>query len=81
MYRLHYHVSNNGDGSASVRFHKTNKAAEKADESQSEGWGEPSAGHLDLEIQDGKIVRKELEWDREAKKYNAVYIPLQNMAQ
>jgi len=38
-FRLHYHISNNGDGSASVHFHKTAKEAEKADEAQSEGWG------------------------------------------
>lgn len=77
MFKLHYHVNNGGDGSANVRFHESKEAAEKADEGQSEGWGESSAGSVVLAIQDGKIVRKELQWDSKAKKYNTVWMPLE----
>jgi hypothetical protein len=42
-FKLHYHVSNNGDGSASVHFHETAEEAEKADSELEEGWGDSSA--------------------------------------
>jgi len=56
-YRLHYHVSNGGDGSANVHFHTTENEAEKADENQSEGWGESSVGSILLKEENGKIFR------------------------
>ena len=79
-FLLHYHVSNNGDGSASSRFHRTAEDAEAADEAQNDsgdGWGESSAGVVELEIQDGKIVRKTHEWD--GKKHKVVFIPLEEI--
>jgi hypothetical protein len=74
---LHYNVSNNGDGSASVHFHDNSEQAEAADEAQEEGWGESSASSLELQIQDGKIVRKCTEWD--GKKHKTVYKPLEEV--
>jgi len=38
---VHYAISNNGDGSASVLFFKTPEAADKYDQNMDEGWGEP----------------------------------------
>lgn len=79
MFKLHYHVNNGGDGSANVRFHETQQQAEAADANQSEGWGESSAGSVELAIQDGKIVRKCFEWDAKAKKHNTVWKPLEEL--
>lgn len=80
MFRLHYYVQNNGDGSASVKFQATEQDAEAGDEGQSEGWGESSASSLRLDIQDGVIVRWEMVYDSETKKYNGVWVPLEKMA-
>lgn len=79
MFRLHYHVSNNGDGSASVYFHSTAKKAEQEDETQAEGWGEPTASYVDLEIVGGKIVRRADIWDAKTKKYNKVLFILESV--
>src|SRR4051812_40149579 len=50
MFKLYYHVQNCGDGSASVKFHATEKQAIEADENQNEGWGESSVGFVVLDI-------------------------------
>ena len=39
---VHYVVSSGGDGSVSVRFADTAKAAEVFEDNMDEGWGEPS---------------------------------------
>lgn len=39
FFKLHYHISNNGDGSASVHLHQTQEEADKADEAMDEGVG------------------------------------------
>ncbi len=57
-FKLHYWISNNGDGSASTRFVGTKKEAEKADENQQEngeGWGEPCNSNVSLKYEDGKL--------------------------
>lgn len=77
MFRLHYWVSNGGDGSANVRFEKSHDEAEEKDAQQPEGWGESSASDVTLDIQDGRIVRKEEVWD--GKKYNTVWVPLEKL--
>lgn len=58
MAKLHYHISNNGDGSASVHFHQTYDEAVEADEKESEsgdGWGESCNGSVNLKVVDGQI--------------------------
>jgi hypothetical protein len=72
-FRLHYHLSNNGDGSASAHFHETAKEAEKADEQLDEGWGECCASYVELKVEDGKVFFKENHWD--GKKWSEVWHP------
>lgn len=59
MPRLHYYVRNGGDGSASPRFFASAKEAEEREERDlkefGEAWGEPSAGSVELKVEDGKI--------------------------
>ena len=55
IFKIPYYVRNNGDGSASVEFFQKKEDAKKADESQSEGWGEPSVGELRLTLIDGEL--------------------------
>lgn len=55
VFKLNYYVTNNGDGSASVRFCESAKIAEKLDEEQDEGWGESSASDFELKIENGEI--------------------------
>ncbi len=54
-FEIHYHVNNQGDGSVAVRLHQTKEEAEKADEKQSEGWGESSADSIRIKMKDGKL--------------------------
>lgn len=77
MFKLHYNCENCGDGSAAVRFHETEEQAERADENQSEGWGESSASSVVLDIKDGKIVRREQVWNPKAKKHSTIWKPLE----
>ena len=79
MFRLHYHCQNGGDGSANVQFHENKERAKKADESQSEGWGESSASSVELKVEDGKIFFKSLEWNDEKKKYDWVWKPVEQV--
>lgn len=54
-FRLHYYVRNGGDGSANVYFFSTEGEAYAADDEQQEsgeGWGESSAGFIDLTLDD-----------------------------
>ncbi len=74
MLKLHYHVSNGGDGSANVEFHATAEEAKRADESQLEGWGESSAGSIDLEVRDGKIYFSKCDWS--VKPFRKIWIEL-----
>jgi hypothetical protein len=55
-YVLPYYISNNGDGSASLRICKTLKEAQKEDDKQneSEGWAEPSADEIKIIVKDGE---------------------------
>lgn len=52
--KLWYFVSNGGDGSVHVNFFKNEKDANDAEEyewsSSGEGWGEPSVGSVELDI-------------------------------
>lgn len=58
---LYYHISGNGDGSASLELHKTKKQAEKADEEQHEwgGFAESTVSSIKLKIENNKIYRQE----------------------
>lgn len=62
MPRLHYYVQNGGDGSASPRFFASAKEAEEREakdlEEFNECWGEPSAGFVELKVEDGKIFAR-----------------------
>ncbi len=73
-FELHYHVSNGGDGSASVHFHQSKQAATKADEDMEEGWGEPCNGSVKLKVEDGKLFFREFE--RVNGKYEYVWKPI-----
>lgn len=75
MFNLHYRCVNNGDGSASVEFHNTKLEAETEEEAEEESWGDSSVDSLILDIQDGKIVRKSLEWN--GKKHVTKWVPLE----
>jgi hypothetical protein len=77
-FKLHYHVKNNGDGSASVEFHKTEKEADKSCQDQEEGWGESSASHVLLGVrEDGLIVRKTHDWNSKTKQWETEWVPLE----
>jgi hypothetical protein len=73
-FELHYHLTNNGDGSASARFHQTEEEAEKADEAMDEGWGESSASSVRLKYEDGKIYFRE--YQRIDGKYQYVWVEI-----
>lgn len=57
-FELHYHISDNGDGSASVWFHLNEKEAEEADEAE-EGWGESCNSSVTLMVKDDKLYYRE----------------------
>lgn len=63
MFKLHYYVSNGGDGSATVHFMPTLDEAKQEDEEQPEGWGESSAGTVNLKVEDGKLYFEKAIWD------------------
>ena len=62
-FQLYYWCSNNGDGSVSVHPNSDEALAEKLDEAQDEGWGESSAGQIDLQIKNGQLCYRETEWN------------------
>jgi hypothetical protein len=76
-FKLHYHVSNNGDGSASVHFHETAEEAEKADSELEEGWGDSSASYIELktEMHGGRpeVFYKTLKWDAKKKVHYEIW--------
>ena len=72
IFELHFDISNNGDGSASIRMHPTKEAAEKAAENE-EGWGEPLNDSIKLKLEDGKIFYE----DHDEETYKPIWIPLQ----
>lgn len=80
-FRLHYHLQNNGDGSASVVFHSSKKEAEDAEEKDLEegrdGWGESCVSFVDLKVEGDQIVRVEDEYVEETKKFKKVSFPLE----
>jgi len=76
-FRLNYAVMNGGDGSANVEFFPTQAEAEKADEEQAEGWGESSACFVELEMVNGTLCYRTLNWDEDKKKYEWVLVPLE----
>lgn len=73
-FRLNYAVMN---GSAIVNFYPTQEEAQKADEEQAEGWGEPSASYVELEMVNGTLCYRSLEYSEEKKKYERVLVPLE----
>jgi len=74
-FKLFYYVTNNGDGSVSVRPTNTEAEAAKADEELDEGWGEPCNGRFELSIINNIIHRKELSWSNG--KYETKWVPLE----
>lgn len=65
MPQLHYWISNNGDGSASIQLAKSAEQARKEDEKQSrdgEGWGEECTGSVELKTENGKIFYADSQW-------------------
>lgn len=59
IFTLPYHITNNGDGSASVKFHATRAEAEAADAAMDEGWGESCDGEVRLRVEDSKLFFSE----------------------
>lgn len=49
-FRIPYWLSNNGDGSASVVLERTIEEAHIMCDSQDEGWGENSAGYIEIDV-------------------------------
>lgn len=44
---VHFACIDGGDGSVSVQWYRTGEEAEKAEEEQDEGWGEPCTGSVE----------------------------------
>lgn len=59
---LPFHITNNGDGSASVKLHPTLAEAEKAEEEMSKGWGESCAGTLRIKVEGKKLYYHNTHW-------------------
>lgn len=74
-FALHYHCSNGGDGSVSVHFHPNLEAAEKADEEMDEGWGESSAGTVNLKVENNQLFYRE--YERVDGKYQYIWKPVE----
>jgi len=59
-FELHYSISNNGDGSVSLRIHQSATAARRADEAEQEPFAEPTAGCLAVRLSaDGGTIEVE----------------------
>lgn len=78
QFKLHYHITNNGDGSASINLHPTAEAAAEADANMDEGWGEPCNGDVTLKIEDGRLYYQEYELVDD--KYQYVWHPVEAVA-
>lgn len=74
---LPYHISNNGDGSASVHFHATIKDAEKAEAGMNEPWGEDCASSKDLYLDENGLFFNRLVWDSKNRRFNETKVYLQ----
>lgn len=76
--KLHYYISNQGDGSACLRLCKTAEEAERLDETaqQDDGWGEPSNDCVELTVKDGKVFYEDMVWDEKKKRYNYKLVEL-----
>ncbi len=79
LFKLHYHISNNGDGSASVCLHKTAEEAEKADSEMDEGWGESCNGDVDIKLENGKLYYGDYDFNPHTKKYETMWYPLESI--
>ena len=75
MFKLSYHVSNNGDGSVSVHFHPSAKAANEADAAMDEGWGESSADSVNLKVEGGKLYFEDFQ--QLERKYQKVWVEVE----
>lgn len=73
-FNLPYYCSNGGDGSVSVHCMPTLQEAEAADEAQSEGWGESSAGRIQLKVEDGDLYFRQLQYVDTGKKGRYEYV-------
>lgn len=74
-FRLYYRVVNNGDGSASVQFFDSRRAAEKEEEDPEE-WGESTVGSVTLAAAEGGLSLVRPVYDKVAKKFERVLVPL-----
>jgi len=54
-FKLPYYIRHGGDGSVILEPCSTIAGAEAADEAMDEGWGESSAGTIELKVEDGKL--------------------------
>ena len=50
MKCIWYYIRNNGDGSASVVLCSSEEEAIKADDAQTEAWGESSVGFISVDL-------------------------------
>lgn len=79
MLRLHYTIQNNGDGSASVRLHPSEEAAEEADkyeEEHGEGFAESTASYIHLKIEENKVFYSSFE--KIGGKYQSVWVEIKS---
>lgn len=60
-FKLFYWISNDGDGSGSVHFTKTEQEAIEAEEKQPEGFAEETVSWIDLRVESGQILFREFE--------------------
>ena len=64
---IFYYISNNGDGSASIRWYLSGETAEKLDEDQYEGWGEECNGSIETfegsDVHNRAVINQE-EYDK-----------------
>lgn len=81
-FKLPYWCKDCGDGSVSVRFSASIHDAEDEEEKNLEengiSWGETSAGTIVLKVEDGKLFFKDFVYDESLKKFNDVWIEVNN---
>ncbi len=76
-FLLHYHISNNGDGSASVHFHSSEDEAKAADEKLEEGWGECCAGEVKIKLENNQVFYRD--YQEVGGHYTWVWLPLEKI--
>lgn len=74
-FDLPYWVSNNGDGSVSVKFLQTLEDAELEDEAQEEGWAESSAYTVRLKVENNQLFLRKNNYIRG--KWVESWLPIQ----